>query len=88
MKNINIPEEQFNLILQALGIAESTYTDVFTTIRTKLIQTRHNPDTEGENSRAIYYHKKACDMADLLIDLKNGIFDIGHTYTPQHTPHE
>jgi hypothetical protein len=74
-RTIKLTEEQFALLQQALGIAEHQ----FSTLHKQIIETTVNVRnfTRPEQTKiADYYHVKACEFADLNIDLSNLKLDV------------
>jgi hypothetical protein len=77
MKNLNLNEAQFALVIQALGIAERQFQKLHTQmVQSMEIVRNHAPkDGSPEWDAVTQFHKSACALADLNEDLKAGKFD-------------
>ncbi|MCA6368241.1 MAG: hypothetical protein IM618_14455 [Cytophagales bacterium] len=75
MRTISLSEEQFNLLSQALGIAERAYSNTHSNIVSNLVRVRGNEQSSVELLAAQQFHDKACAFADLHLLIKNGDLD-------------
>ena len=77
MRTIKLTDEQLQLIGQALGIAETQFTNIHKTILQSTVNVR-NPygEKQEQQSKANFYHEMACKLADLSIDIKFGSLDV------------
>ena len=75
MRTLKLTHEQIELLQQALGIAETQFTNVHNNIVETTINVRKGISTNEQNSHAKFYHDMACIFADLNEDLGAGRFD-------------
>jgi hypothetical protein len=77
MRTLKLTHEQIDLICQALGIAETQFTNIHKTIVETTVNVRkHHASKREQNSKALYYHDMASKLADLNIDINNSKFDV------------
>jgi len=76
MRTLKLTHEQIELLTQALGIAESTYTNIHKDIIHKLVISRGNNEGKEQEQIANFYHNKACTFVDLLNDIENSKLDV------------
>ena len=75
MRTISLSEEQFNLLLQAVGIAERAYSNTHKDVVSNLARVRGNEQSSDDLQVAQQFHDKACAFADLNMLIKNGDLD-------------
>ena len=79
-RTLSLTDEQIQLVIQALGMAERTFTQIHQTIISESVNVRgmrgHNPNHKEQTEHSMYYHDMASKMADIGIDLRNGEFDV------------
>lgn len=78
MRTIKLTHEQIQLLCQALGIAENQFSNIHKTIFENTINARcENYGLKQEQTNnANFYHEMACKLADLNIDIQQGVFDV------------
>ena len=76
MRNLQLTHEQIELITQALGIAEGVYSDTHKQIINTLIRNRGNNECKEQERVASFYHVKACNFADLNLEIINSNLDV------------
>ena len=77
MRTIKLSHEQIQLLCQALGIAETQFTNIHKTIVENTISVRkHYGEKREQTNKANFYHEMACKIADLNIDIEQGKFDV------------
>jgi len=72
MRTIKLSDNEIETIVQALGIAETAYTEIHKNIVSKLVVVRGNIQATEQLETADSYHKQACKFADLNVELRNG----------------
>jgi len=83
-RTIKLTEEQFALVQQALGIAERQFSTLHKQIIETTVNVRKFAGSEEQSKIANYYHVKACEFADLNIDLnyQKAIRFVQENYSP------
>ena len=77
MRTIKLTHEQIQLLCQALGIAETQFTNIHKTIVETTVNVRkHYGEKNEQTNKAKFYHEMACEIADLNIDIEQGKFDV------------
>ena len=72
---LHLTFEQIELIQQALGMAEHSFTEIFKKISENTLRVRCSNIDGEQKDAAMYYHKLACKFADLNTDIENLKFD-------------
>jgi len=77
-RTIKLTDEQFNIVLQALGIAEKKFNDIHKDIVDNTIVVRGVDDETNTEQRRIanFYFVKACEIADITLAMKNTYLDV------------
>jgi hypothetical protein len=76
MRTLKLSHEQIQIICQALGIAETQFSNIHKTIIESTVNVRkHYGEKQEQTNKAMYYHDLASKMADINIDIQNGTFD-------------
>jgi hypothetical protein len=75
MRNLQLTHEEISTIQNALGIAETVYSQQYQDI-IKLIRVRGNEDIKPQTEKASFLFDLADKFASLNIDIKNGHKDV------------
>jgi hypothetical protein len=75
-RHLALTHEEIELIIHALGIAESEYSEIYKKICATANARGNVRDTEQVKQAKNIYHKQACDFADLNCAIANSEKDI------------